>query len=106
MDSTKKLFLSTIIDDFIKIILFLPKGKYGTNINNRLIFDAKAEGSSAVSISIEGYVAYIFARVTKKRYPRTLEEATPSDIALVNDIWFSLGYPDKTFQLIGNGQSN
>ena len=100
MDATKKLFLSTIIDDFIKIILFLPKGNYGADIYNRLIFDAKAEGSSTVTLSIEGYVAYIFGRVTKRRYPRTLVEATPSDIALVNDIWFSLGYPDKTFQLI------
>lgn len=106
MDPPSKEFLSTIISDFIKIILFLPKGKYGRDIYNRLIYDAEASGTNTVQLSIEGYMAYIFIRITKKRYPSTYEEATPSDIALVNDIWISLGYPDKTFQPIGNGVSN
>ena len=106
MDPTYKKFLSTVIDDFIKIILFLPAGLYGKDIKNRLIFNGTVTGSTSVVVSIDGYVAYIFARVTNRPYPKTLEEASETDIALVNDIWFSLGYPNKTFQLIGNGQSN
>jgi hypothetical protein len=106
MEQTSKENLTTIINSFIKVILFLPDGNYGRDIYGRLMYDAEATATNTVELSIEGYMAYIFIRVTKKRYPSTYEEATPSDIALVNDIWISLGYPDKTFQPIGNGVSN
>jgi len=106
MEQTSKENLTTIINSFIKVILFLPDGNYGRDIYGRLMYGAEATATNTVELSIEGYMAYIFIRVTKKRYPSTYEEATPSDIALVNDIWISLGYPDKTFQPIGNGVSN
>jgi hypothetical protein len=49
-------------------------------------------------------VYYIFRRITKKPYPATVAAATAEDIYLINDIWNALGYPNNTFEPMGNGE--
>ena len=104
MDVTAKTFLTTIIDDFIQVILALPRGMYGRALQNLLIYDAKASNEETVQVTPAGMVYYIFRRITKKPYPASIATATTADIALVNDIWNALGYPNNTFEPMGNGQ--
>ena len=104
MDVSEKTFLTTIIDDFIQVILALPRGLYGKALQNLLIYDAKATGKETIQVTPAGMVYYIFRRITKKPYPSTFDAATSSDIALINDIWNALGYPNNTFEPMGNGQ--
>jgi len=104
MDVTDKTFLTTIIDDFIQVILALPRGLYGKALQNLLIYDAKASTEQTIKVTPAGMVYYIFRRITKKPYPATIQDASPSDVVLINDIWNALGYPNNTFQPMGNGQ--
>ena len=81
MEVDAKTFLTTIIDDFIQVILALPRGMYGKALQNLLIYDAKASNEETIQVTPAGMVYYIFRRITKKPYPSSIAAATPSFVA-------------------------
>ncbi len=90
--SVDKSFLLEIIDDFKKILAFMPAGDFPATLNANITFQASATATETVVLSLQGTVMYLYSRVFGEKYPAN---PTPEQRAKINSIWVGIGHPEN-----------
>ena len=86
-------FVLDIVDSISKLLAFVNPGKFGQFVLNFIVFQTKAEQKNSITLSLEGYVFYIYFKAFKETYPE--EGKTPLQIERINAIWDAIGHPEK-----------
>lgn len=83
-------FVIEMIDSFEKLLKYnLPT--YGS-ITSALLYKSSVGSHSKATVTIEGYVSYIYFINYNEKYP---EFPTPEQKEKINAIWDALGHPEK-----------
>jgi hypothetical protein len=90
--SIDKSFLLEIVDDFKKILEFMPVGEFPSTLRSDINFEAKAEISETISLNLEGTVIFLYARMFNEPYPTNPTEEQRDKI---NSIWVGIGHPEN-----------
>lgn len=85
-------FVIEMIHDLKKLLTFMPTGIFATTLGNDIKFEAKAEVTETIQLSLQGSVAYLFVRLFNEPYPAN---PTPSQIEKINAIWVGIGHPEN-----------
>ena len=90
--SIDKSFLLEIIDDFKKILTFMPTGMFPATLTASIQYEAEAAITEHIALSLRGSVQYLYYRVYGDIYPTN---PTPEEIKKINDIWIGIGHPEN-----------
>jgi hypothetical protein len=88
-------FVVSLIESFQKLLAFQKPGKYG-ELHATKVYDAKADRTDAIKLTIEGYVMMIYMKVFKEDYPKMPNQKQVDNI---NQIWDALKRPEKKIRL-------
>jgi hypothetical protein len=92
-DSTSDLaFLSEIIGDFKKLLTFLPTGEFPATLTTNIQFEARADITENIVLSLEGSVQFLYSRIYNEEYPT---RPTLKQIQQINDIWIGIGHREN-----------
>jgi len=87
-----KSFLLEIVDDFKKILAFMPVGVFPATLNADIQFEADAQATENITLSLQGTVMYLYVRVFGEAYPAN---PTSEQRAKINSIWLGIGHPEN-----------
>ena len=87
-----KTFLIEIINDFKKILAYLPVGVFPSTLNADIAFEAQVQATQEINLSLQGTVMFLYARVFGEPYP---SKPTSDQRARINSIWTGIGRPEN-----------
>jgi len=85
-------FLLEIVDDFKKILTFMPSGLFPATVTADIKYEADAQATEQITLSLQGSVMFIYYRVYGEAYPQV---PTAEQIQKINDIWIGIGHPEN-----------
>jgi len=85
-------FLLTIVDDFKKILTFMPSGNFPSTLIADITFETEAMMTENIVLSLQGTVIFLYQHVYNEVYPTN---PTPTQIVKINDIWVGIGHPEN-----------
>jgi hypothetical protein len=80
------------VSDFKKILAFMPVGEFPATLNANIQFEAQAEITENIVLSLQGTVMYLYTRVFGEAYPTS---PTSEQRAKINSIWLGIGHPEN-----------
>jgi len=92
-DATSDLaFLNEIVGDFKKLLSFMPSGEFPATLTTNIQFEARADITENIVLSLEGTVQFLYSRIYNEVYP---SRPTPKQIQQINDIWIGIGHREN-----------
>jgi len=87
------LFLREVTEDFKRLIEHYPEGVFPTTVSLTLNFNANAEMTEKIVLSLEGTMMYIYVKMFKEQFPS--EPFTELQRQRINAIWEGIGHPEN-----------
>lgn len=70
----------------------MPVGVFPSTLNADIQFEAQAEATENIVLSLKGTVMYLYSRVFGEPYPAN---PTSEQRAKINSIWLGIGHPEN-----------
>jgi len=84
-------FLTELIDDFKKLIAFLPQ-VFGEELRVALVFETEVVGTEVIKVTLDGYILVLYVQVFKEHYPKNPSTTQKEKL---NVLWDFLGHPEN-----------
>jgi hypothetical protein len=85
-------FLTEIVNDFKKLLTFMPAGEFPATLIANIQFEAKAIVTENIVLTLQGTVQFLYSRIYGEAYPK---HPTAKQIKQINNIWIGIGHPEN-----------